>query len=259
MRKKEALLALDRLVVLIGAVDLVESLESIRGPDDETTAVCTRSELEEVQTSDLAEIDTRDVAEGTGETALVVVVDHKRATTLDVTATTPLALTGTDAAGGDDTLDIIVGTDGLEALDGILGLLDLSDRVVANDKRDLRDVLDLVTASNHESGDGRSSDGRHDGIATELQVDTTVDATESGLGRVHVTTTSHVTEGSLTATVGTATSNTRNTSNSTTSTPRLSRVHQTHTGVDTVSLMVVLVKVAVNNVDDITTDGSAEH
>jgi len=259
MRKDKALLALNRLGISISAVDLIESLESIRGPDDETTAVCTRSKLEKVETGDLAEINARDVAEGTGETALVVVVDHKRTTTLDVTTTTPLALASTDATRGNDTLDIVVGADGLEALDGILGLLDLSNRVVAEDKRNLRDVLDLVAASDHKSRDGRSSDGRHDGIATELQVHTTVDATECSLGRVHVTTTSHVTESSLTAAVGTATSNTRDTCNSTTSTPGLSRVHQTHAGIDTMSLMVILVQVAVNNVDDIATDWCAEH
>jgi len=259
VRKEEALLALNRLGIGVGAVDLIESLESIRGPDDKTTAVGTRGELEKVKTSNLAEVDTRDVAESTGETALVVVVDHKRATTLDVTTITPLALTSADAAGGDDTLDIVVGTDGLEALDGILGLLDLSDGIVAEDKRELLDVLHAVTTSDHKSGDGRSSDGRDDSIATELQVDTTVDATEGSLGRVHVTTTSHVTESSLTATVGTATSNTGDTSNSTTSTPRLSRVHETNTRVDTMSLMVVLVKVAVNDVDDITADGCAEN
>jgi len=259
VRKKEALLALNRLGIGVGAVDLVKSLESIRGPDDETTAVCTRGELEKVETSDLAEIDTRDVTEGTGQAALVVVVDHKRTTTLDVTTTTPLALASTDATRGDDTFDIIVSTDGLEALDGILGLLDLGDRVVADHDGDLLDVLDAVAASDHEGGDGRSSDGRDDGIATELQVHTTVDATEGGLGRVHVTTTSHVTESSLTATVSATTSNTGDTSDSTASTPRLSRVHQTHTGVDAVSLMVVLVQVAVNDVDDITANGSAEH
>jgi hypothetical protein len=259
MRKEEALLALNRLGISISAVDLVKSLESIRGPDDETAAVCTRGELEKVKTSNLAEVDTRDVTEGTGQAALVVVVDHKRTTTLDVTTTTPLALTSTDTTRGDDTLNIVISTDGLEALDGVLGLLDLSNRVVAKNNGDLLDVLDAVTASDHKSRDGRSSDGRHDGIATKLQVDTTVDATEGSLGRVHVTTTSHVTESSLTATVSTATSNTGDTSNSTTSTPRLSRVHQTHTGVDAVSLMVILVQVAVNNVDDIATDGSAEN
>jgi len=259
MRKNEALLALNRLGVSISAIDLIKSLESIRSPDDETAAVCTRSKLEKVKTSDLAEINTRDVTESTGQAALVVVVDHKRTTTLDVTTTTPLALTSTDTTRGDDTLNIVISTDGLEALDGVLGLLDLSNRVVAKNNGDLLDVLDAVTASDHKSRDGRSSDGRHDGIATKLQVDTTVDATEGSLGRVHVTTTSHVTESSLTATVGTATSNTGDTSNSTTSTPRLSRVHETNTRVDTMSLMVVLVKVAVNDVDDITADGCAEN
>jgi hypothetical protein len=259
MRKDKALLALNRLSISISAIDLIKSLESIRGPDDKTTTVCTRSKLEKVETSDLAEINARDVTESTSKTALVIVVDHKRTTTLDVTTTTPLALTSTDATRGNDTLDIIISTDGLEALDGILGLLDLGNRIVADDKRNLRDVLDLVAASDHKSRDGRSSDGRDDSIATELKIHTTVDATEGSLGRVHVTTTSHVTKSSLTATVSTATSNTRDTCNSTTSTPGLSRVHQTNTGIDTVSLMVILVEVAVNNVDDITTDGCTEH
>jgi len=259
MRKEEALLALNRLGIRVGAVDLVKSLESIRGPDEKTAAVSTRGELEKVQTSDLAKIDTRDVAEGTSEAALVVVVDHKRTTTLDVTTITPLALASTDATRGDHTLDVVVSADGLEALDGILGLLDLSDGVMAENKRNLRDILDLVAASDHKSGDGRSSDRRDDGVATELQVDATVDATEGGLGRVHVTTASHVTEGGLAAAVGATTGNARDTCNSTASTPGLSRVHQTHTGVDAMSLVVVLVQVTVNNVDNVTADRSAEN
>jgi len=243
---------------LVGAVDLVEGLKGIGSPDDEAADVGTRSKLEDAETSDLAEIDARDVAESVGETALVVVVDHKRTTTHGVTTVAQLALAGTELAGLCSTLDIVVGTDGLETGDCVLGLLDLGCRLGRKNKRDLRDLLDAVAASHHKSRDGRGSDGADDRIAAHVHVHATVPATVGGLGAVHVATTGHVTEGSLTRAVRATTVHTGNTGNSTARVPGLSRVHDTHKRADAVGLTTVLRHVAVDNGNDICADGCSE-
>jgi hypothetical protein len=80
-----------------------------------------------------------------------------------------------------------------------------------------------------------------------------------GLGRSeHTTTTTHVTESSLTSTVSTGTVDTRNTGNSTTSTPRFSRGLLTSVVSNSISLTLVLGHVGVDETNDIGTNGGLE-
>ena len=80
------------------------------------------------------------------------------------------------------------------------------------------------------------------------------------LGRgEHATGAAHVTEGSLTGTVGTTTRDTGNTGNSTTSSPRLSRGLVTSLLADGVWLALVLGHTSVHLLDDIRSDGAQEN
>ena len=83
-------------------------------------------------------------------------------------------------------------------------------------------LVDFVSSSHEKSGKSRCSDGRADSIPPHFPVDTSVPLSP-GLGRSeHAATPTHVTVGSLTGPVSTATSDTRNTSYSSASSPGFS-------------------------------------
>ena len=77
-----------------GAEDVIEQGEGTLSPDDETTEVTTRSELEEVEPPDVDYLNTGKVTEGLDNT-VVLVVDNERTTALAVTTVPELALAGT--------------------------------------------------------------------------------------------------------------------------------------------------------------------
>ena len=83
-------------------------------------------------------------------------------------------------------------------------------------------LVNFVSSSHEKSGKSRCSDSRADSIPPHFPVNTSVPLSP-GLGRSeHAATPTHVTVGSLTGPVSTATSDTRNTSYSSASTPGFS-------------------------------------
>jgi len=74
----------------------------------------------------------------------------------------------------------------------------------------------------------------------------------------HSTLTAHVTEGSLTGSAGTGTTNSRNTSDGSTSTPRLGGVLLTGLLEHTMGLSAVLSHVSVHKLDGIISDRGSE-
>lgn len=203
-----------------GAVDLVEGVESGRGPDDEAAEVTTGCELEEVEGGDGAGLDTGDVAEAVDELLAVGlgVVDDEGTTTLAVAAATELALTGANLLGALDLLDVGTGANGLEegqsgssAGNGVSG-----NKLGVDDEGNLGDGHDLVTTGQQQRRDGRGGNSRGNSVTLLALVDLDVPAAPD-LGRgEHATGTAHVTESSLTSTVSTGTRDTRDTGDGTT-------------------------------------------
>lgn len=123
----------------------------------------TGSELEEVQGVDGRGLDTWDVAESANKllSVLVGVVDDERTTALPVATVPELTLTGADLLGGLDLLNVLTGTNSLQERKSSRGLGNggVGESGGGNDKRNLRDSGDLVTAGKKESSAGRCSDG----------------------------------------------------------------------------------------------------
>lgn len=247
----------DETRLLLGE-DVVESGEGRLGPDEEATNVTSGGELEEVETVDVGDLEAGNVAESLAN-VLTSVGDEEGAATLDETSVAGLTVTGTESAGGLDALDVLVGVDGLEDLGGLLGLGDSSEVGGGDDEGDLGDLADTVTTGLDKSGDGRRGKGGNDGETTLSLVYATMPAAPDLGGGEHASSTAHVTEGSLTGTVGTSSSNTRDTRNGATSSPRLGRGLGSRVARDGISLAVVLSQVGMHGVHDIHTDGGLEH
>jgi hypothetical protein len=206
-----------------GAVDLVQSSESGRGPDDETAKVTTGSQLEKVEGIDGGSLNTGDVAESKDQlfAILIGVVDDKRSTALPVAATPHLTLTSTELAGVSDLLDVGTSSDLLEKgkSGGSLGDGTVGEGSGGDDKRDFRDGGDLVSTGHQQSSAGRGSKRGSSSEALLSQVDLDVPLAPDLGGSEHTTGTALITKGSLTSTVGSATRDTRNTCDSATSSP----------------------------------------
>lgn len=161
-RQEEILLELGRLGG--GAVDVVKSLESGRGPDNESSEVTTRGQLEEVQGVDRAGLNTGQVAGSRNELLAINlgVVDDQRTTALAVAATSELTLTGTELLGLLSLLDVGSGTDSPQ--DGQsgagLGGSSVLENSRVDNEGDFGDRRDLVATGKQQRGNGGSGKSR---------------------------------------------------------------------------------------------------
>lgn len=146
----------------LALVDGIEGLEGGRGPDDETSEVTTRGELEEVEGVDGRGLDAGDVAEARDQSLAIDlrVVDDERSAALAVAAATELTLTGTELPGVLDALEIGTGTDGLQEAESRSGLGAGLESLGLNDEGNLGDLGDLVAAGEDEGSDRGGSEGR---------------------------------------------------------------------------------------------------
>lgn len=219
-------------------VDRVEGGNGRLGPDDESTNVTTRGELEEVEGLNGAGLDTGDVLESPDDT-LVLGVDDEGTPPLPVPPVPHLTLTGPDLPRVGNLGDVGVGSDSLEELDSSLGLVGGLDGR-REDEGDLLDLLDPVASGEDKRGESRGSEGRSNGVSSLVLVHLDVPL-PPGLGRgEHSTTSAHVTESGLARSLGTTTANTGDTGNGTTGTPRLGRGLVTGVLSNGVSLSTVL-------------------
>lgn len=237
-------------------VDRVQSSEGGFGPDDESTQVGTWSQLQQAEGSDVGGLDTWDVSEGLDDT-VILSVDDQRTSSLGESSASHLTLTCSHLLGLDDLDDVLVGVQSLQSSNGVLGLFDRL-QVVGDNQWDFSNLFDSVTSSQNKGGDGGSSNGRSSGVLLFVVVHLDVPSSPDLGWSEHSTTSTHVTEGSLTGSVGTTTSNSWNSGDSSTGTPGFSRVLHTCVGCNSVSLSLVLVHLGEDRVDNIWSDWSLE-
>ena len=117
----------------------------------------TWSELEEVQSGDVASVDTWEVASGLLDGGVVVTVDNKRASLEGEAAITELTLTVAELLGGAGAVEVTTNTDVAEGLEEIGGIT--VGEGVSNERK-LWDTIDDVTTHLDEGSAGRGSERR---------------------------------------------------------------------------------------------------
>jgi len=243
---------------LVGTIDGIESSESIRSPDEESTEVSTRSESQQVEGFNIHEFNARDVTEGTEHIGFFL-VDDNGTQLLDISTVTEFTSASSDVLRSDNLFDISINVELLEGFDGLLGLVDVSEGFSSDDERNFIELINSVTSGSDQSRDGRSSDSRADSVSLHADVDLTVPSSPGGVRGVHVTATRHVTESGLARSVGTPSSDSGDTGDGAASPPRLGGALVACEVRDGVGLSVVLGHVGVHDGDEVGTDGSAEH
>ena len=178
-----------------GSEDLVEEAESSLGPDNESSEVSSGGELEEIEPSNVNELDSGDVSESLDD-SVVLVVDDQGSSSHSVPSSSHLSLSSSDLPGVGDLDDVGVSLGSLEESDGLLGL-GVGLGGVGDDEGDLLDLLDSVSSSENERGEGRGGESRDDGESLLVLVDLDVPLPPDLGGSEHSSTSAHVSEGGL--------------------------------------------------------------
>jgi len=165
-----------------------------------------------------AQFDSRNVSESLDKRSLLV-VDDKRSSALNVSSISRLSSSSSDLLGIDNSNYISISVKFFQECSGALRLVDRVHDLVVNDQGDLGNLLDSVSSGEYQSGDGRSGNSRSQGVSLLGHVDLSVPSSPCSSGSKHSSSSAHVSESSLSSSVGTSSRDSRNTGNSSTSSP----------------------------------------
>jgi len=237
----------------VGSVDRVKLLESRLGPDTEATEMTSRSELKEVQVVHTSNLNTRDVAESLVNVSLFG-VDDEGSSSLDLSSVPHLSLSSPDRPGVNDLLHIIIGIQVLEKSYSLLGLDDAINGRVSNHKGYLGNLFDSVSSGENQGRHRGGSKRRANSESLLSDIDLPVPFPPGFGGSKHASSAAHVSESSLTSSVGTTSRHTRNTRHSSSSSPGLGRGLVTCDARHSVGLSLVLRHVGMDIPNEVRTN-----
>jgi hypothetical protein len=202
-------------VFAVGSEDLVQRLEGGFGPDDQTAEGASWGELLKVESVNVVDFNAWDVSDGLEELDVLVGVDEEWATTDSVSSVSDLATTSAESLGVGNSFDVLVETEGLKEVDDLLGLLE-GFNLVIEDEWELTDLLNTVTTGEDQWSLEGGGEGGGNSVTFLGHVDLTVPSSPGLEWGEHATLSAHVTEGTLTGSGGTGTTNSWNTCDGTT-------------------------------------------
>ena len=183
----------------VGTEDVVEGLESVLGEDDESAEVATGSQLEQVESGDVADINAGQVASSSLHGGVGIAVDDKRTLAEHEAGVPHLGLASAFALLGVSAEQVSGGASVLEGGKEVLGALDVE---VVNNEGELGDIIDSVTTGLDEGSAGGGSQSRGNGVSVLVDVGLSVPSSPDLEGSEHATLTAHVAESTLTGSVG---------------------------------------------------------
>jgi len=182
--------------------------------------VTSGSKLEEVQSVNVDALDSGNVSEGSPQLlSFVGAVYEKRASSGGESSVSVLSVSATYRLGVLGLGDVGVGVDGLEEAHGVLCLDDILECLGVNNEGYLCNLLDSVTSGEDKGGDGRTGKGGGQSVSALVKRGASVPSSPDLCGGEHSSTSAHVSESSLSGSVGTTTANTGDTSDGSTSSP----------------------------------------
>ena len=180
--------------VSVGTENSVKSSETTLGEDDESTEMSSWSELEDVESMDVASVNTWQVSSGSLQFVVSLVVDDEWSFSQDVSGVSQFTLTGSGVSGCSNLGKIISDTEGAEG--GEKGFGGTVSETV-DDEWELWHVLDEVTSSHNKRGNGRCSEGSGNSMSSLGDIDLSVPSSPDFKWSEHSSFSAHVTEGSL--------------------------------------------------------------
>lgn len=196
----------------------VKSSEGTLSPDDESSELTTRCQLQKVHSVDIAEIDSRYVSEGLQHFDIVIRVDDERSSSLHKSSVSQFSFTGSQLLALDDSNNIIVDVESLKESNSILSLFDVLHSVF-NDQRQFRDLLDFVSSSQDQRSDSGSSNSSSSGMSSLFDIHSSVPSSVSLQRSEHSSLSNHVSESSLSTSASTRSTYSWNSGDGSTSSP----------------------------------------
>ena len=127
----------------LGSEDLIDLLESILGPDDKSSELTSRGELEEVESGDVASLEARQVSGCLLHLQVLVSVHNQRTLLQNISAISCLSLSRSDFLELSDLSEIVEETQLVKVVSEVLGGFNVEG---VDDVGDLRDVRDSVSS-----------------------------------------------------------------------------------------------------------------
>mmetsp|Transcript_24306 Transcript_24306/g.23918 ORF Transcript_24306/g.23918 Transcript_24306/m.23918 type:complete len:230 (-) Transcript_24306:249-938(-) len=179
---------------------LIQRRESILGPDDESSEVTSRSELEKVESVDTAGIHSWEVLGHPSDKVVLISIDDEGTLPHDISRVPHLSMSGSHLPGVSGPLQFLISSKlsqgGKESLGGV------SVQVVHN-QRELRDFHHSVSSGQDQGSHSRSSQSRSNGVPLLVEINFSVPSPPSFQGSKHSSLSAHVTKGTLSRSAGT--------------------------------------------------------
>jgi len=185
---------LDALLA-VGAEDVVQGLKGILGEDHEATDVTTWSELEEVQSVDVADINAWEVAGRSLDVLVVVTVDDQGTLAEDEAGVPHLALARSLALVVTSTPQVMGGVARVvESLEQFLGVFNIE---VVEDQWELWDFSDVVATGLNQRSASRGGKSSGNSVSVLVGVGLSVPSSPDLERGKHAALTALVAEGTL--------------------------------------------------------------
>lgn len=182
---------------LVGSENVVEFLEGIFSPDDESSDVSSWGKLEKVESADVSDFNTWNVSQSLEKWDVLSAVDDQRSSSGSVSSVSLFSSSSSDLAGINNLLDISPSTDVLQESDGFSGSFNFFDSVV-NDQWEFWDLINSVSSGLNQWEDSAGSQGGGNGISSLSEVGSSVPSSPDSEWSEHSSLSTHVTEGTLT-------------------------------------------------------------
>jgi hypothetical protein len=198
------------------------------------------------------------ISEGFNKFHVFVGIDNKGSFLLVVSFSSHFSFSSSDGLGVDDFLNVFVSSELFEESDGGFGLFERFESVF-NDEGEFGNVGDFVSSGDNQRGKGGGSQCGGNGVSSLFDIHFSVPSSVGFQRMSHSSFTTHVSEGSLSGSAGSTSTDSWNSGNCPTSSPTFGGVFHTSLVVDGVGLSAVFGQVRVDELDDVQTDGGLEN
>lgn len=171
------------------------------GPDNESSEVSSWGESQKVESVNICDFNSWDVSDGLSQVLSFISNDDEGSSSHCESSASELSFSGSQCLGSGDSQNIVIGSESLQDLDGLFGLLNLANFVGQNEG-ELGNVLDSVSSSHDQSWDSGGGQSGSEGVSLLFEIDLSVPSSPGFEWVSHSTFSGLVTESSLSGSVG---------------------------------------------------------
>lgn len=105
----------------VGSEQIIKGIESTLGPDDESSELTTRGQLEEVHSVNVTEINSGNISESLYHLDVIIGIDDQGSSSLNESSVSHFSFTGSQFFALNNSDNIIIDVESFQESNGILG------------------------------------------------------------------------------------------------------------------------------------------